>query len=130
MFELGTKFASTVSLKFINLFIKSNGLPIILTQDFQSNVFGFLFLSTSITSFQNPANIHIVAIKTSGTPYGGLVNFLAKSKSYFFKLFKASIAFYTNGTAASKSAWVLVFFSSTSFLITAQLLASIVALLF
>jgi hypothetical protein len=110
-----------------NLFKKSIGLPIILTHDFQSELFGFFLASTSMTSFQKPAKMYIVAANTSGTPTGGFVNFLAKSKSYFFKLLRAASAFCTNGTAASKSAWVLVFFSSTSFLMVAQLLASMVA---
>jgi len=66
-----------VSLKPINFCINSSGFFIIFKDDFHSTFFGFLFLSTSIASFQNPANKNYVAANTSGTPEGGLDQLLA-----------------------------------------------------
>jgi len=108
----------------------SSGDFIILRALFQSVPLGFLFLSTSIASGKKPANKYIVALKTSGTPGGGLAQDLAYWKSVFLILFRAALADSTSGIAASRSAYVEDFLNSTSFLITAHLSASRLALAF
>lgn len=60
-----------------NLCKNSSGFFIIFKAAFHSQLLGFLFLSISIASGQNPANSQITAENTSPTPPGGLENDLA-----------------------------------------------------
>lgn len=115
-----TQFASIISLKSNNLFLNSSGLPIRRRHDFQSTDFGFLFLSTSITSFQNPVNKYVAAANTSGIPGGGFVNDLTIQKSFLFTFSNAFLAYSAIGSAASRSAYVDAYFSETSVFITAH----------
>lgn len=102
-------------------FVKnSSGDFIIFKAAFQSTAFGFLVLSISIASGKNPANKYIVAANTSGTPAGGFAHDFAVLKSSFLIESKAYLAYSIKGSAALKSASVDVFFSSTSYLITAH----------
>jgi hypothetical protein len=123
-FGADTRFWSTVSLKLMSLVRKSSGFFINFKLLFQSQVLGFLFLSTSIASGQNPASIQIQAENTSPTPPGGLLKDLAVWKSFLEMEFKAAFACSIKGPAASRSASVEAFFSVTSSLILAQLSCS------
>jgi len=110
--------------------MKSSGFFIIFKHDFHSADFGFLFLSTSIVSFQCPAIKYITEPKTASNPNGGEAKDLIYWKSCFLIVLRAAKAYSTKGPAASKAACVEVFFYSTSLFILAQFSYSIVALAF
>jgi len=76
--------SSTILPKSYKRYTNSSGDFIILTDAFHSTDLGFLFLSTSIISFQCPAIRKATHANTSGTPVGGLANDLAVEKSFFY----------------------------------------------
>ncbi len=116
-FAATTKLSSTNLPKSYKRVTNSSGFFIIFTAAFHSKDLGFLFLSTSIFSFQCPAIKSIQEANTSGTPAGGLVNDLAIVKSFFWIPCKDSLAYSIKGTAALRSASVDSFLAVTSVLI-------------